>query len=296
MFILFKRNKRRCYNLRHIRICRTCTEHNWEALLVWCKLIETARMCLRICLHLIIIFCLQINSINLTETYACFACWSKIESFHEFYVVVEANYSKHFHHTDVKLFINPLLDCEPETIIDRDAVKQEAHQFDSTDYAAVFVPSTSYWDDSNKQIDSFTDDKNLLATEPSIGNSHAVAAVKEERASIGRAAKRKNESIATTTESTLRQQRRPAKKKLKGMKRKSAYVRRTERKNARHVEEVVCYMCHKPFASFRGNLFERCFFDMILLRECKLSVCRCSKALPCAWSGRKFRIRMRNMR
>lgn len=184
----------------------------------------------------------QINEINLTDTYACSNCWSKVESFHEFYIIVQTNYNKNFRHNDVKIFVNPLLDCEPETIIDEGTIKIETQQYDSavTNYATVFVPSTSYWDESNKQIDSFTNEKNSLETEPSTGNSNAMLFVKEELVSIGRACKRKRESNTTSTKSTLRQRKKPTKTKLKVKKMKTTKdKRKSDRKNARIVEEVV---------------------------------------------------------
>lgn len=175
------------------------------------------------------------NDINLVETYACSNCWSKVESFHEFYVTVETNYHKKFNHNDAKMFGNPLLDCEPESIIDEAMVKVEIHQFDSSvsDYETVFVPSTSYWDDSNKQIDSFTE---------SNGNTNAVPSIKQELVAIGRNAvlKRKSGLKTQMTKSTLRQRKNVVKTKSQLKKPKTVDLRKKEfRKNTRIIEEIV---------------------------------------------------------
>lgn len=75
----------------------------------------------------------------------CSKCWVKIEKFHDFYVIVETNHRNGLmNEIDAKISINPLLDCEPESsAIDATSVKIE---FDET----VYIPSTSYWDDSEK--------------------------------------------------------------------------------------------------------------------------------------------------
>lgn len=189
---------------------------------------------------------MQVNEINLVEAYACSNCWSKVESFHEFYVTVEINYHKKFNHNDAKMFGNPLLDCEPETIIDEPSVKVEVHHFDTpaSDYETVFVPSTSYWDGSNKHIDVLTDDVNVMPTE-SNHTSDAVLTIKQEVATAGRCTipKRTRESKVQITKSTIRQRKNTVKTKSKLRKTNTEAIidrRKKEfRKNARTVSEIV---------------------------------------------------------
>lgn len=168
-----------------------------------------------------------------------------MESFHEFYVTVEINYHKKFNQNDAKMFGNPLLDCEPETILDESNVKVEIHQFDTpaSDYETVYVPSTSYWDGSNKQIDVLTDDGNVMPAE-SNHTSDAETTIKQEAAGQRIMPKRTTrDSKVQITKSTIRQQRNTVKtkSKLKKMDTEAIIDRRKKefRKNARTVSEIV---------------------------------------------------------
>lgn len=94
-----------------------------------------------------LLFIPQVKEIDSDEKYACLDCWSKVESFHEFYTLVAANYQNNANAIDGTASINPLLDCEGE-------IKVEIDRFDScvSNYEAIYIPSTFDWDDSNKQI------------------------------------------------------------------------------------------------------------------------------------------------
>lgn len=99
----------------------------------------------------------QINEINSAEKYACSICWPKVETFHEFYIMVEANYRSNLNDIDSKSAFNPLFDCEPEIIVDESlSVKTEIDTLDPcvpTDYGTIYIPSTSDWDRLNEQKD-----------------------------------------------------------------------------------------------------------------------------------------------
>lgn len=183
---------------------------------------------------------MQVNEIDLVEAYACSNCWSKVESFHEFYVAVETNYHKKFNQNDAKMFGNPLLDCEPETILDESNVKAEIHQFETptSDYETVYVPSTSYWDGPNKQVDVIiTDDR------PAESNhtSDAETTIKEEGVTAGQRTmpRRTRESKVQITKSPTRQ--RKTKSRLTKTYTKAIIDRRKKefRKNSRTVSEIV---------------------------------------------------------
>lgn len=159
-----------------------------------------------------------------------------MESFHEFYATVEINYQRHFYHNDVKNFANPLLDCEPETMVNETEIKVEVNPFDSSmsDYDAVFVPSTTYWDDSNKQIDSFTEEaKNLLAPELT-GNSNELLSVNQEHLSTDRTIASKKLKISNK-KSTIRKRKKTVKTKWTSKKANPKKVR----KNIRIVDEIT---------------------------------------------------------
>lgn len=85
-------------------------------------------------------------------------CWSKVQSFHEFYAMVATNYKNKANAIDGTVFINPLLDCDPETTANETMIKIETDRFDScaSNYEAIYIPSTFDWDDSNKQINEDT--------------------------------------------------------------------------------------------------------------------------------------------
>lgn len=166
-----------------------------------------------------------------------------MESFHEFYVAVETNYHKEFNQNDVKMFGNPLLDCEPESIVAEPMIKAEVHQFESSvsDYETVYVPSTSYWDDSNKQIDTFSEETRLLPTEKN-GNPNAVWTIEQELVAIGRSGvlKGKIGPKPQNKKSKLRHRKNAVKIKSQLINIKIVDRRKKEfRKNARIIEEIV---------------------------------------------------------
>lgn len=102
----------------------------------------------------------QVNLISTSDRYACSNCWSKVETFHNFYVMVEANHQDGpINVGNAKIFANPLVDCEPDT-----SLKVEGDRLDSyaSNYETVYIPSTSYWDDSNRQIEECKDFDNLI--------------------------------------------------------------------------------------------------------------------------------------
>lgn len=103
-------------------------------------------------------FILQVKEIDSADRYACLSCWSKVESFHEFYAMVASNYQNSRNADDVMVTINPLLNCEPGTVANEAMIKVEIDQFDScaSNYEAIYIPSTFVWDDSNKQINEET--------------------------------------------------------------------------------------------------------------------------------------------
>lgn len=99
------------------------------------------------------LFILQVNEIDSTDKYACSNCWPKIETFHDFYVMVETSYQNILNDIDSKISLNPLFDCEPEIIVNETAcVKTEIDRLDSyvPDDRTIYVPTTSYWNDSNR--------------------------------------------------------------------------------------------------------------------------------------------------
>lgn len=165
-----------------------------------------------------------------------------MESFHEFYVTVEINYHKKFNQNDAKMFGNPLLDCEPETILDESSVKVEVHQFETpaSDYETVFVPSTSYWDGSNKQMDVLTDEVNVM---PAASNrtSDAELTIKREAAGQRILPRRTREPKVQFTKSTIRQRKNTVKAKSKLKKTEAIIDRRKKefRKNARTISEIM---------------------------------------------------------
>lgn len=96
---------------------------------------------------------MQVSEINSTDKYACSNCWPKIETFHDFYVMVETSYRNILNDIDSKISINPLFDCEPEIIVNETAcVKTEIDRLDAyvPDDRTIYVPTTSYWDDVPK--------------------------------------------------------------------------------------------------------------------------------------------------
>lgn len=108
------------------------------------------------------------NDINSVERYACSVCWSKVEVFHEFYVMVETNYRNNPNIIDTKCSINPLFDCEPEIIVDETVyVKTESDALEScvSEDKNVCIPSTSDWDSPNRLVDSFKDEDVSMAQE-----------------------------------------------------------------------------------------------------------------------------------
>lgn len=71
--------------------------------------------------------------------------------------MVEANYRNNINEIDSKASFNPLFDCEPEIIVDESiCVKTEIDRLDPcapTEYGTIYIPSTSDWDNSNRQKD-----------------------------------------------------------------------------------------------------------------------------------------------
>lgn len=64
---------------------------------------------------------------------------------------------------DSKISINPLFDCEPEIIGDGStSVKTEIDRFDSCVPVdgTIYIPSTSYWNDTNRDNDDAKELKN----------------------------------------------------------------------------------------------------------------------------------------
>lgn len=82
--------------------------------------------------------------------------------------MVEGNYQNNLSDSDAKTSINPLLDCEPEATAIDVMVKIENDRFDScvSTYEAVYIPSTTYWDDLNKRIDNYKNEGSSNAQEP----------------------------------------------------------------------------------------------------------------------------------
>lgn len=178
----------------------------------------------------------------MAQTYACSDCWTKIESFHDFYVTVETNYRKKSNHNDVKMFGNPLLDCEPEPepIVDEAvAVKVEIIPSESrvSDYETVFVPSTPYWNDSNIQMDNFPNELNSRL----VDHSNAQPAVKEEFAFNGQVTALRNKRVLNVrnVESTLRTRKNASKSKIKVKKTEKDAKKKKVRINARFIEEIM---------------------------------------------------------
>lgn len=103
------------------------------------------------------------NDIDSAERYACSNCWSKVEVFHEFYVMVETNYQNNPNVIDTKYSINPLFDCEPEIIVDEAVhVKTENDELESCVPDNKNAPSTSNWDSSVHLIGSYKDETIVL--------------------------------------------------------------------------------------------------------------------------------------
>lgn len=110
-------------------------------------------------LYLSFVYTSQAHEINSAEKYACSNCWPKVEAFHEFYSMVEANYRSGLNEIDSKAAFNPLFDCEPEIIVDESiCVKTEIDRLDPctpTDFGTIYIPSTSEWvDDSDRQSEA----------------------------------------------------------------------------------------------------------------------------------------------
>lgn len=94
-------------------------------------------------------FILQINEFTSSCRYACSNCWLKVETFHDFHIMVEANHQNRLiNEIDTKTLDNPLIDCET-------SIKIESDRFDTitSNYETVYVPSTFSLDDSNTQND-----------------------------------------------------------------------------------------------------------------------------------------------
>lgn len=135
------------------------------------------------------------------------------------------------------MFGNPLLDCEPETVLDETSVKVEVYQGETPapDYETVFVPSTSYWDGSNKQMDVLTDEVIALTTEAN-GTSDPELTTKQKRT----VPKRTREPKVQISKPTTRQRKDTVKAKTKLKETKAVDRRKKEfRQNARSVSEIV---------------------------------------------------------
>lgn len=136
--------------------------------------------------NLIISLISQINEINSAERYACSICWPKVEQFHEFYILVESNHQNNSTDiVDAKISANPLFYCEPKIITDTNAttVKIENDRF-SSNYEAIYIPSTTYWDDSDKPIDSSHKTEKRSNTLKQINDSNATLPANQGNASL----------------------------------------------------------------------------------------------------------------
>lgn len=133
-----------------------------------------------------------------------------MESFHEFYVMVSTNYQNHLNDIDAKISVNPLLDCEPETTANETTVKIENDRFDScvSNYEAIYIPSTTYWDDSNKQIDRYKNEESAKS-QKQINDSNKIMSTNE--ASIVLESKQKEESDTKSVEKAVPKRKRAIK-------------------------------------------------------------------------------------
>lgn len=90
--------------------------------------------------------------------------------------MVETNYQNNLNEIDSKASFNPLFDCEPEIIVDESVcVKTEIDRLDPCvpDY---YVPSTSDWDNSNRQKYIFKDGANSRVHEEIVNRNKSIVA------------------------------------------------------------------------------------------------------------------------
>lgn len=90
---------------------------------------------------------LQLNDIEFAGKYACSSCWSEVESFHNFYVMVEANYQNERNQIDVK--VDPLFEHDPQTTVDESVIGD--------------IPPTTYLNESTGQIESFKNENETIS-------------------------------------------------------------------------------------------------------------------------------------
>lgn len=100
------------------------------------------------------------EEIDLTETYACSYCWSVVESFHDFYGMVEANYQNLSDSINAKDSVNKL-----------PCLKAENDLCTSVN-ESIYAESTSFWNDSNGELDSFKDEEKCENTKRSSAAAH----------------------------------------------------------------------------------------------------------------------------
>ena len=69
--------------------------------------------------------------------------------------MVATNYRNNLNDIDPKIFVNSLSGWEPDTATDETTIKIETDRFDScgSNYEAVYIPSTNYWDDLTNHND-----------------------------------------------------------------------------------------------------------------------------------------------
>lgn len=108
----------------------------------------------------------QVNEFGTSGRYACSNCWLKVETFHDFYVMVEANHQKGLiNEIDKKNSVHSPFDCGAPIYEQNTSVKIESDRIDAcaSNYETVYVPSTPYWDDLEK---SALDHHELLDSNP----------------------------------------------------------------------------------------------------------------------------------
>lgn len=126
--------------------------------------------------------------------------------------MVEINYQNNLNEIDAKAAINPLLDCEPEIIVDESVcVKTEIDRLESCvpDYGAIYVPSTSHWamDVANRQEDIISKSRKRLSSPNVLStvNQEFIPKKRRESATQSLCAKRKEiaKTKSTSSESKI---------------------------------------------------------------------------------------------
>lgn len=157
------------------------------------------------------------NEIDSSERYACSKCWAKVQTFHDFYVMVETNHQNGLiNESDEEMTVNALHDsCEPKTVPavgTTPTTDTESDRLDSSTsyYETIYISSTPYPDDSNTQSDVCREEK--CSTVPQQAHISAKSTIPNQRIILSKV-KRKNESNGVTAKSPSTE--------LKGSKRSS---------------------------------------------------------------------------